>query len=187
MSMKDASIIQYKKELRFKIKQLKRELPEEVKQREVSVVNEELEQHSSFKDATHILMYWAMADEMSTREFILKWYRHKKIYLPVVKGDDLEIFLFEGEDSLVAGEKYGIPEPAGEKLLDESKLDVVIVPGVAFDNQNNRMGRGAGYYDRILKRLPTAKKIGLAFGFQMIDEVPVEPHDIPMDVVITGK
>ena len=185
--MKQASIIQYKKELRLKIKQLKKELPEEVKHQEVSCVNEKLEQHSSFQDATHVLMYWAMADEMPTREFILKWYQHKKIYLPVVKGDDLEIFLFEGEDSLVAGEKYGIPEPAGQKLPDESMIDLVIVPGVAFDNQNNRMGRGAGYYDRILKRLPETKKIGLAFGFQMIDEVPVEAHDIPMDVVIAGK
>lgn len=185
--MKYASIIQYKKELRCKIKQLKKELQEEVKQREKSIVNEELEQYSSFNEATHILMYWAMADEMPTREFILKWYQHKKIYLPVVKGDDLEIFLFEGEDSLVAGKKYGIPEPIGEKLLDESMIDLVIVPGMAFDNQNNRMGRGAGYYDRILKRLTKAKKVGLAFSFQLIDEVPVEPHDIPMDIVISGK
>lgn len=185
--MKDISVVDYKKELRLRIKQLKKEVSEKVKLQELNRVNEKLEQHSEFIGGRHILMYWAMADEMPTREFILKWYQHKKIYLPVVNGDDLEIFLFEGEDSLVAGEKYGIPEPASEKLLDESKLDMVIVPGVAFDEKNNRMGRGAGYYDRILKRLPNTKKIGLAFGFQMIDEVPVEPHDIPMDVVITGK
>jgi len=153
----------------------------------VSCVNEKLEQHPSFQEAKHVLMYWAMADEMPTREFILKWYQHKKIYLPVVKGDDLEIYLFEGEESLVAGEIYGIPEPAGKRLQDESMIELVIVPGVAFDLQNNRMGRGAGYYDRILKRLPETKKVGVAFDFQMIDEVPVEPHDIPMDVVITGK
>ncbi len=187
MEMKHAAIIQYKKELRQKIKHLKNTLTREVKHSEATMVAERLEEHVFFREAKYVLLYWAMADEMPTREFILKWYQHKKIYLPVVKGDDLEIFLFEGEESLVSGAKYGIPEPAGSKLQDESMIDLVIVPGVAFDNQNNRMGRGAGYYDRILKRLPQAKKIGLAYGFQMIEEVPVEPHDFPMDVVISGK
>lgn len=176
-----------KKELRSRIKKLKQAFDKLKKIQEAEVVFEQLEIHPAFQNAQHILMYWAMLDEMPTRDFILKWYGQKNIYLPVVKGDDLEIFLFEGEDSLVAGDKYGIPEPAGKKLEHEALIDLVIVPGVAFDQKGNRMGRGAGYYDRILKRLADVTKTGLAFSFQMVDAVPTEPHDVAMDFVIAGK
>ena len=61
---------------------------------------------------------------------------------------------------------------------------MIVVPGVAFDCHNNRMGRGRGFYDRLLKSTPNAFKVGVAFHFQMVDEVPVEPFDIPMDIVL---
>ena len=59
-----------------------------------------------------------------------------------------------------------------------------MVPGVAFDTGGNRMGRGRGFYDRLLKSTPRAVKIGVAYGFQILDEIPVEPHDVKMDIVI---
>ena len=59
------------------------------------------------------------------------------------------------------------------------------MPGVAFDRKGNRMGRGRGFYDRMLKSTPNALKFGVAFDFQLLDDIPVEPHDVKMDRVIT--
>ena len=67
-------------------------------------------------------------------------------------------------------------------------MELIIVPGVAFDRHNNRMGRGRGFYDRLLKSTPNAYKVGVGFDFQMVDNVPVEPFDVPMNkVIIEGK
>jgi len=174
-----------KKELRALIKSLKKQLTDEDKLAQAEEVHYQLEQSTVFKEAKAILLYWAMSDEIATQSFVNKWYQRKEIYLPVIHGDDLKIVRYEGEESLVPGDKYGIPEPAGEVIDDEERIDLVVVPGVAFDGQNNRMGRGAGYYDRILNRIPKASKVALAYDFQMVDQVPVEPHDVKMDLVLT--
>ncbi len=176
-----------KKELRKAIKALKQQLTEVEASRQTKNIFSQLESHELFQNAQHILFYWAMADEVKTHEFIIKHYRSKHIYLPVIRGNDLDIVLFTGEDCLVPGAKYGIPEPSGEKINNEDIIDAVVVPGVAFDRSGNRMGRGAGYYDRILSRVPQAKKIALAYDFQLVDAVPVEAHDIPMDWVIVPE
>ncbi|MCU4177141.1 5-formyltetrahydrofolate cyclo-ligase [Carboxylicivirga sp. N1Y90] len=173
-----------KKELRRAIKAIKQLKSKEEKLGQSISICKQLLSNSIYQEAKNILFYWAMADEVETQTFISDQYQLKSIYLPVIRGEDLDMVLFEGEDKLIPGPKYGIPEPSGERLLDESIIDLVIVPGVAFDSENNRMGRGAGYYDRILNRLPNAKKIALAFDFQMVEEVPTEPHDIRMDSVI---
>lgn len=173
-----------KKELRKYIKALKQQLSEDESKDQTENIFRQLETNVFFEKAQHILFYWSMSDEVATQEFILKHYQTKHIYLPVIQNDDLDIVLFTGEDSLIPGPKYGIPEPTGDKLENENIIDVVVVPGVAFDNEGNRMGRGAGYYDRILKRVPQAKRIALAYDFQMVNQVPVERHDIPMDIVI---
>ncbi|WP_439184460.1 5-formyltetrahydrofolate cyclo-ligase [Carboxylicivirga taeanensis] len=173
-----------KKELRRQIRQLKNTFTAAERSLQGQLIQNKLEAASSFKNANSILLYWAMDDEVPTRTLIDKWYQKKAIYLPVINGDDLKIVRYQGEDSLVKGDKYGIPEPAGPAIDNEADIELVIVPGVAFDTANNRMGRGAGYYDRILNRLPNAQKIGLAFEFQMVEQVPVEDHDIKMDWVI---
>ncbi len=176
-----------KKELRKYIRSLQKNISKEECTRQDDIVNQKLASAEEFVNAQDVLLYWSMNDEISTHDFVLQQYRKKNIYLPVIKGDDLEIVLFTGKDCLVEGAKYGIPEPSGERIKDEQIIDLVIVPGVAFDKEGNRMGRGAGYYDRILKRVPQAKKIALAYTYQMIDKVPVEPHDIKMDKIIYSK
>lgn len=173
-----------KKELRRYIRQLKANLSDTERVAQGELIQKRLEAAESFQQANSILLYWAMADEVPTQAIINKWYKERAIYLPVINGDDLKIVRYLGEQSLVPGDKYGIPEPAGEAIDNEEEIELVIVPGVAFDNNNNRMGRGAGYYDRILRRLPKARKIGFAFDFQMVEQVPVEPHDIKMDKII---
>jgi len=176
-----------KKELRHHIKSLKKEFSTQAQKKQAIAIHSNLEASSFFINARHVLFYWAMSDEVATKQIINKWHIHKAIYLPVIDGDNLKIVQYTGKDCLVPGDKYGIPEPNGPTLANEDLIDLVIVPGVAFDSNNNRMGRGAGYYDRILKRLPQAKKIAFAFDFQIIDQVPVEPHDIKMDLVISAN
>ena len=83
-----------------------------------------------------------------------------------------------------AGAQFGIGEPTGTVFDRLEEIDMIVVPGVAFDRRGNRMGRGRGFYDRLLSTTPTAYKVGVAFDFQMFDAIPVEPFDMPMDKVI---
>ena len=126
-----------------------------------------------------------MKDEVQTHSFIEKWSRTKRIVLPVVVGDVLELRLYTGPDDLATG-AYGIAEPIGEPFTDYAAIGLVVVPGVAFDAEGHRLGRGKGYYDKLLP-LIAAPKIGICFPFQLIEEVPAEPFDIRMDAVISGK
>lgn len=75
-------------------------------------------------------------------------------------------------------------EPTGELFTDYDLIDVAIVPGMAFDREGHRLGRGKGYYDRFLAQLPHIYKIGICFPFQLVDKVPADVHDILMDEVI---
>ena len=79
------------------------------------------------------------------------------------------------------------PWKYGALFTDYATIDLVIVPGVAFDRDGNRLGRGKGYYDRLLPRIPSAYKVGICFPFQIIEEVPAEPFDIRMDEIITQQ
>jgi len=175
-----------KKKLRKHIKEIKNSFSKEELDRQSLLIQEKLMSLPEFQRTEHILLYKALPDEVDTNLILKQWHKKKHLYLPVIKGDDLEIVPFEGEDKMGPEKKYGILEPTGKKLEDEGLIELVIVPGVAFDKQNNRLGRGKGYYDRILKRLPNAWKTGLAFGFQVLNNLPAEPHDIKMDEIISA-
>lgn len=143
-----------------------------------------LEAHPAFRAASTVLLYHSLKDEVDTHAFIRKWSRKKRILLPVVVGDDLELRLYTGPEDLAIG-AYGIEEPTGEPFTDYAAIDFIAVPGVAFDRSGNRLGRGKGYYDRLLPRIPSAYKAGICFPFQLVEEVPAEAFDIRMDEVIT--
>lgn len=147
----------------------------------------ELEESDVFREAKVVLMYWSMDDEVYTRDYVCKWAGEKTILLPCVKGDELELRVFEGMDSMRPGEAFGILEPVGDLYTGYDAIDMIVVPGVAFDRQGNRLGRGRGYYDRILKETHAAKKVGICFGFQFVEEVPVDELDVKMDLVIHGE
>lgn len=143
-----------------------------------------LEAHPAFRAASTVLLYHSLKDEVDTHAFIRKWSRKKRILLPVVVGDDLELRIYTGPDDMAIG-AYGIDEPTGELFTDYAAIDFIAVPGVAFDRSGNRLGRGKGYYDRLLPRIPSAYKAGICFPFQLVEEVPAEAFDIRMDEVIT--
>lgn len=126
-----------------------------------------------------------MKDEVQTHVFIEKWCKHKQIILPVVVGNDLELRIYSDRQDLSVG-AYGIKEPTGEIFENYPHIDWAIIPGVAFDANGNRLGRGKGYYDRLLPQI-AAPKVGICFSFQYLQEIPAEPFDIRMDKVIINK
>lgn len=178
-------IMDEKKALRIEIRQLKRVCPLEERRRKSLSVWEAVERDEVFQQAETVLAYWSMDDEVYTHDFVNKWAGSKTLLLPCVKGDELELRYFDGEERLQPGEGYAIPEPVGELFTDWGKIDLILVPGVAFDKSGNRLGRGKGYYDKVLKQTG-AYKLGVCFDFQLVERVPVEPHDVKMDRVVAS-
>lgn len=147
-------------------------------------VFDRLEKTAAFLMADRILMYHSLPDELHTHSFLSKWGGRKHFYLPRVNGVDLEILPYD-ESRLELG-SFHIEEPSGQDLTDPSEIELIVVPAVAYDRRGNRLGRGKGFYDRLLKTT-RATKIGIGYDFQLFDEIPVEPHDVGMDVVITQQ
>jgi len=174
-----------KKQLRKKIKEIKSTFSFEEKKALSDSLFLNIENDADFQNSNIILAYWSMDDEVNTHNFITKWSNSKKIYLPVVVGTELEFRLFTSIKDMKKDAQFGIYEPTGNKLDDFSKIDFAIIPGVAFDKNNNRLGRGRAFYDRILKSI-SAHKAGICFDFQMVAKVPTESTDIKMDKVYSN-
>lgn len=175
-----------KKCLRRAIKERKRLTAKDEKLRQSSLIFSAIERSEVFTQAKVLLLYWSMDDEVATHDFILKWYKLKTILLPCVKGDDLILRRFDGMETMTEGEQFAILEPTGEIFSDYSQIDLMIIPGVAFDRAMHRMGRGRGFYDRLLS-VTDAKKAGVCFDFQLVESVPVEEFDVKMDFVVSDK
>ena len=173
-----------KDDIRRKVKARKTLLNEEEKMSAAERVFSLLEQTAEFMLADRILMYHSLPDELSTREFIRKWCGRKHFYLPRVNGVNLEILPYD-ESRLALG-SFHIEEPTGNDCSDVGDMEMIVVPAVAYDRRGNRVGRGKGYYDRLLAS-SRARKIGVAYDFQLVDEIEAEPHDVRVDVVITDR
>ncbi len=172
-----------KKELRKIIQQKKKLLSKEDKDREALLVFEQLEKLIAFHKAEHILSYWSLPDELETQHFVEKWHSRKNIYLPRVVGDHVEVVPYKGYGMMQKG-AFNILEPSGQAIADLKQIDFVIVPGVAFTTNGCRMGRGGGYYDRLLPLLEQAVKIGVCYQCQIVEDLPIEKHDVKMDTVL---
>lgn len=183
--MNTIDIAQQKRELRAKVKSIKKQISVEEKQKKSKQILTKIEREKNFIDSNTVMIYWSMDDEVFTHDFVKKWAAKKQIILPSVRGDNLILKTFNEVESMIDGEKYGIPEPKGDEYSEKEKIELIIVPGVAFDKQNNRMGRGKAYYDKLLKTTK-AYKIGICFDFQLFDNVPTDEFDIKMDKVISG-
>lgn len=178
------------------MKELKKQLRKEITQKKSRFSSAELDEFSNrllnkleqlpaFQQAATVLLYHSLKDEVRTHAFVEKWKNQKNILLPVVIGDDLELRKYTGKQDLAVG-AYGIEEPAGEPFEEFDRIDLAIIPGVSFDSKGNRLGRGKGYYDRLLPKIKSYK-IGICFSFQVSKEVPAEPFDIRMDAVVTDQ
>lgn len=132
-----------------------------------------------------ILLYHSLPDEIDTHELIGTLHSlGKTLLLPTVVGDELELHEYVDEKALFVSETFGIKESAGPVFTDYAKIDLVIIPGMAFTPAGNRLGRGKGYYDRLLPKLQ-CPLIGIAFPFQIVNHIPCEEHDICVTQVIS--
>lgn len=171
-----------KSEIRRQIKNLRLMLSDMEKESAAAEVFDRLEKTAAFLMSERVLMYHSLPDELSTRAFLKKWGARKKFFLPRVNGVNLEILPYD-ESRLELG-AFHIEEPTGGELTDPDTLDLIVVPAVAYDRKGNRLGRGKGFYDRLLQTT-RASKIGVGYDFQLLDSIPTEPHDVAMDMVIT--
>lgn len=146
-----------------------------------STILEQLEQHPLFQKSETVMLYASLPDEVQTIGFIHRWKEQKRIILPVVVGDDIIPVALTKEDTMKEG-AYHILEPTNEPYT--GKIDLIVVPGMAFDRNGHRLGRGKGYYDRFLAQHPTTPTIGLCFDFQLLPHIPTEPHDIIINEIL---
>lgn len=168
--------------IRLRVKTRKSLLSDDERRRAAARVFEMLESTAAFMMADKILMYHSLPDELSTREFISRWASRKQFFLPRVNGLNLEILPYD-RCRLHLG-AFNIEEPDGSDLTDISEIELIVVPAVAYDRRGNRIGRGKGYYDRLLAGT-SATKIGVAYACQICDDFEPDPTDVPVHYVIT--
>lgn len=184
-----------KKELRKEVLSTRKSLSTEDVIEKSLVITDKLRSLKEFEKSSVVMAYMDFDNEVKTGyiiEYCMK--EGKRLILPLVetKGPFKRIEAYEVKDTkkdLKRG-TYGIYEPDKSltSIINPETIDFVIVPGVAFDICRNRIGYGAGYYDAFLKRLGSGCfKAGIAFDFQVYQHIPVEPHDVPLDTVITEE
>lgn len=143
-------------------------------------------QHSAIQSAKVIAAYYPRWQEVDIRPF-LRTLNEQQIVFPRmdIKNKTLEFRIVTDIDAL----PVSFPEPdITQPLVNISNIDVILIPGVAFDRKGGRLGRGLGYYDRALsKASPHLKRIGVCFDMQVIKEVPHEDHDVFLDEIITER
>jgi 5-formyltetrahydrofolate cyclo-ligase len=147
---------------------------------------------SEFAAARAVMIYLDARSEVRTRPALPRLLAdQRRIVVPWCDGDHLRLFLLHDLAELDSG-SFGILEPRAvlrerpDRNIDPCELDLLVIPGVAFDRRGGRIGHGRGYFDRLLIDVrESATLIGLAFDCQVFDHVPTEPHDVPMDLVVT--
>ena len=145
-----------------------------------------------YKEVGTVLFYSAKGNEVKTENLIRAAIKEgKRVLLPVTNIEKKEIIVAEIKDygsELLEG-AFGILEPKRKITVDEKAIDVVIVPGVAFDLTCHRLGYGHGFYDKLLHRLaaenPSMVTIGLSYDFQVVEKLPAEGHDHKLDKIVT--
>lgn len=140
----------------------------------------------AFRRAERILAYADYNHEVITKYLIEEaWKNGKEVAVPKVVGQDMVFYRLTGFDQLAPG-YYGIPEPLEGDIVQWEQA-LMIMPGVAFDRSNHRVGYGGGFYDRFLEKHPSIERVAVAFDFQILDEVPTEPTDICPQIIVTEK
>jgi 5-formyltetrahydrofolate cyclo-ligase len=157
-----------------------------------AIIRRKLFSESEFKKARVVMFYVSLRDEVDTISMIDEAVKTgKRVCVPVILREDKRLIAGEIKDRVKDLEKqhFGIFQPRAGHVREVplEDIDLVIVPGVAFDKDNVRLGRGHGYYDRFLSSLPqSTKTIGLAFDFQLVESLPKDSHDIPVSKTIAA-
>lgn len=177
-----------KEELRIKMREKRRDLTAYTVKELSGKIEENLLSLECVKNAETVCVFLSAFKEPDTSVIIEKFQEAgKKIAVPVTDTEHISLSLsyIDGKNDLKKG-AYGINEPSVIKPVKTKDIDVMFVPGLAFDRRGGRMGFGKGYYDRLLEDADCVK-IGLCYDFQLYDRIPIQSHDVMMDFVVTDK
>jgi 5-formyltetrahydrofolate cyclo-ligase len=150
-------------------------------------VNGRLINLKQFKDSKIVMFFVSFNSEVNTHEMIKESLKNKAVAVPKVISHEIEPSIILDLDSLIPSGKFEIPEPIELMKIAYKNIDLVLVPGIAFDKSGHRIGYGFGYYDKFLKKVPKAVKVGLCFDLQVVDNISKEEHDVPVDFIVTEE
>ena len=173
------------------LRQLKQQ-KEEIRRRRSEAIWRKVYRLAAFRRARTVCCYVALPYEVQTWRMIEEMRsKGKRVVVPVVARRATRLSLCEIRDPNVelARGAFGVWEPMADRRRPVRLRDVhlVLVPALAFDRRGHRLGHGGGYFDRLLARLPkTTPTVGLAFRFQLLDDLPVRPHDRAVQTVLTA-
>jgi len=187
MDTKDVRLT--KRRLRSKILLRLNRQKEEERYRKSKAIKNKFLRTKEFKKARLVMFYIALSGEVNTEEMIKVAKKIGKIVaVPVCRrvGSSIKPCILDGHGGMRKG-PYGVVEPAVKRPARIEDLDLIVVPGLAFDRKGNRLGRGKGYYDRFLSKVPEdTPVIGMAFDFQILPSVPTVSHDVSVTRVISA-
>lgn len=179
-----------KKELREEVLNKRDKIVASDREEKDDIIISSLMNNKDYKNSKKIFIYIGFGTEINTLKYIDGFIKDgKEIYVPKVylKRREIEAIRLTSLDMLERS-KYGILEPINDEIVDKEELDLIVVPGVAFDREGGRIGYGGGYYDKYFSRNnKTVTNIALAYDCQMVNKVPVEEHDVKVDCIITEK
>jgi len=177
-----------KSEIRRSVTERLKKQPVKTRLRKSRQIENKLFRKKEFQKAKTVMFYVSLPEEVGTRQMIARALRSgKRIVVPrLVQGRIRPVQIHRVKKDLKRG-RYGILEPKRKTPFNLRQIDVVVVPGVAFDRRKNRLGRGGGYYDRFLKRLHKQTTIiGLAYQLQLLPTLPVSSRDVPVRYLISA-
>lgn len=182
-----------KQRIRKKVLEGRKALPEKWILAKSHLIAERLFELPKFKRSHTVMFYVSQGSEVNTHQMIKDALQGgRRVAVPVSRSEGrklLPVIILDLDRELSPGSR-GVLEPVlkKERILDPAEIDLVILPGVAFDIRGNRLGRGHAYYDNFLKETPPkVAKIALAFERQIVHNIPPAPHDVPVDKVVTEK
>ncbi len=179
----------HKEEIRRRILQQRSALTHLQVQQGGDAVRRRLMETDLYDQAQRIGCYVSVKSEVDTHGFIeAALSAGKRVAVPRTRRQGLMVHQEIQTLADLRPAPFGLLEPTGSDHpeIPPADFDLIIVPGLAFDRRGNRIGFGAGYYDRFLARV-TASKIGLAYDFQILDHLPSDPHDIRLDLLVTER
>lgn len=140
------------------------------------------------RDGETVMLFTSKEKEVNTKPLILSLFaKGNPVVVPIIEKEDFSLRLSYLRDfSVLVPSTFGVPEPIGSEIPAAAEdIGTIILPMLGFDRTGGRIGYGAGYYDRFLSKNPGLRKIGIAFGCQEVESLPVDENDIRMDCIIT--
>ena len=173
--------------LRESILEKRNSLSEQEVKSKSEIIKNSIFSMREFKDSKVVMFYVSFNSEVDTHEMIKEALKSKRIAVPKVVEKEMQPSLLIDFDQMIPFGKFDILEPIELLKIELKNISLIIIPGIAFDRKGHRIGYGYGYYDKFLRKIPKAVKIGIAFDFQIADKIPNEVHDVPLDIIVTEK